>query len=84
MSIIARNSFSASVFEEATLYAALVRGGGGGFGASESSSSEMMTPFLTCAALLGSVRLEGGFARSLALSCSESESFNVDFLSTAG
>lgn len=83
MSIIARNSFSASVFEEATLYAALVRGGGG-FGASESSSSEMTTPFLTCAALLGSVRLEGGFARSLALSCSESESFNVDFLSTAG
>jgi hypothetical protein len=87
MSIIARSSFSASGSGEAVftfaLYAALVRGG---FGASESSSSEMMTPFLTRAgaALLGSDRLDGGFRGGPATSSSESESFNVDFLSTVG
>jgi len=91
ISIIARNSFSASgssggasfVFVFA-LYAALARGGG--FGASSSSSSsEMTTPLLTRTAffLLDSVRLDvdGDFPRVLAVadsSSSESESIDMD------
>lgn len=69
------------------LYAALGRAGGAGGFDSSSSSSEMTTPLLTRAALLGSVsvRVVGdGFARSLVLSSSESESVMVGFLSTEG
>jgi hypothetical protein len=44
----------------------------------------MTTPLLTRAALLGSVRVDddGGFARSLVLSSSESESATMGFFST--
>jgi hypothetical protein len=92
MSIIARNSLSASGSSgEASfafafaLYAALVRGGGGFGGASSSSSSsssEMTTPLLTRDALLvDSVCLDvDGLARVFAGSSSSSvsESFNAD------
>jgi len=89
MSIIAHNSFSASVSGVAAfafaLYAALGRVGGAGGFDSSSSSSEMTTPLLTRAAVLGSVRVDDdGFARSLVLSSSESESLMVGFLSTVG
>jgi hypothetical protein len=94
MSIIARNSLSASGSSGVAsfalafaLYADLVMRCGGGFGAfsSSSSSSEMTTPLLMRAvvALLDSVHLDvdDGFARVLAgsSSSSESESFNTDF-----
>jgi hypothetical protein len=90
MSIIARNSFSAAESGVAafafTLYAALGRGGGGdGFGGtSSSSSSEMTIPLLTRAVVLDSVRLDDDFERAPALPSSESESFDVDFVSTGG
>ena len=89
MSIIARKSLSASVSGVAAfafaLYAALGRAGGTGGFDSSSSSSEMTTPLLTRAALLGSVRVDDdGLARSLVLSSSESESLMVGFLSTGG
>jgi len=45
----------------------------------------MITPLLTRAALLGSVRVDDdGFSRSLVLSSSESESLTVGFLSMGG
>ena len=89
MSIIARNSLSASVSGVAAftfaLYAALGRAAGAGGSDSSSSSSEMTMPLLTRAALFGSVCLDDdGFARSLVLSSSESESLTVGFLPTVG
>jgi hypothetical protein len=83
MSIIARNSFSAAESGGAAfafaLYAALGRGG-----TSSSSSSEMTIPLLTRAVLLDSVRLDSDFERAPALPSSESESLEVDFVSTGG
>jgi hypothetical protein len=91
MSIIARNSFSAAESGVAAfafaLYAALGRGGGGGDGfggTSSSSSSEMTIPLLTRAVVLDSERLDDDFERAPALPSSESESFDVDFVSTGG
>jgi hypothetical protein len=92
MSIIARNSFSAAESGVAAfafaLYAALGRGGGGGGdgfgGTSSSSSSEMTIPLLTREVVLDSVRLDDDFERAPALPSSESESFDVDFVSTGG
>ena len=89
MSTIARNPFSALVSKVAAFafafYVALGRVGGAGGFDSSSSSSEMITPLLTRAALLGSVRVDDdGFSRSLVLSSSESESLTVGFLSMGG
>ena len=89
ISIIARNSFSASgssflfVFTF-DLYAALARGGFGASSSSLSSSSEMTTRLLALAVLLvDSVRLDldGDLARVLTLadsSSSESEGIGID------
>src|SRR5260221_1588400 len=79
MSIIAHNSFSASVSGVAAfafaLYTALGRvSGTGGFNSSP-LSSEMTMPLLMRAAFLGSVRVDDdGFPCSLVLSLSESKS----------